>query len=77
MNKERRTQATPAMTPNARIPGKCVPPQVKARVAVEQGSTFGWERYVGLEGRVIGIKTFGASAPLKGFRKSLGSSHSR
>ena len=42
-----------------------LPPDVKARVAVEQASTFGWERYVGESGRVIGMKTFGASAPLK------------
>ena len=40
-----------------------LPPTVKARVAVEQASTFGWERYVGESGRVIGMKTFGASAP--------------
>src|SRR5690242_16624414 len=42
-----------------------LPPSVKARIAVEQASTFGWERYVGSEGRVIGMRTFGASAPLK------------
>ena len=36
-----------------------LPPQVTARVAVEQGSTLGWERYVGPSGRVIGMKTFG------------------
>jgi transketolase len=42
-----------------------LPPNVKARVAVEQGSTLGWDRYVGAEGRVIGMHTFGASAPLK------------
>src|SRR4029079_13406441 len=34
-----------------------LPPDVKARVAVEQASTFGWERYVGLSGRIIGMKT--------------------
>jgi len=51
----------------------CVlPPHVKARVAVEQASTFGWERYVGLEGRVIGMKTFGASAPLKELQLKFG-----
>ena len=49
-----------------------LPPQVKARVAVEQASTFGWERYVGLEGRIIGMKTFGASAPLKELQKRFG-----
>src|SRR5207253_4563514 len=37
-----------------------LPPNVTARVAVEQASTFGWERYVGITGRVIGMKTFGA-----------------
>ncbi len=49
-----------------------LPPNVKARVAVEQASTFGWERYVGTEGRVIGMKTFGASAPLKELQKKFG-----
>ena len=49
-----------------------LPPSVKARVAVEQGSTFGWERYVGLSGRIIGMKTFGASAPLKELQKKFG-----
>src|SRR5262249_3762834 len=43
-----------------------LPPALTARVAVEQASTFGWERYVGRRsGRIIGMKTFGASAPLK------------
>ncbi len=49
-----------------------LPPSVKARVAIEQASTFGWERYVGTEGRVIGMKTFGASAPLKELQKKFG-----
>ena len=49
-----------------------LPPSAKARVAVEQASTFGWERYVGSEGRVIGMKTFGASAPLKELQKKFG-----
>src|SRR5271154_7240861 len=49
-----------------------LPPGVKARVAVEQASTFGWERYVGTEGRIIGMKTFGASAPLKELQKKFG-----
>jgi transketolase len=49
-----------------------LPPGVKARIAVEQASTFGWERYVGTEGRVIGMKTFGASAPLKELQKKFG-----
>ena len=49
-----------------------LPPSVTARVAVEQGSTFGWERYVGLSGRMIGMKTFGASAPLKELQRKFG-----
>jgi transketolase len=44
---------------------KVLPPSVTARVAVEQASTFGWSHYVGTTGAVIGMKTFGASAPLK------------
>ncbi len=42
-----------------------LPRAVKTRLAVEQGSALGWERYVGDAGRVIGMETFGASAPLK------------
>ena len=49
-----------------------LPPAVKVRVAVEQASTFGWERYVGSSGRVIGMTTFGASAPLKALQKKFG-----
>ncbi len=49
-----------------------LPPEVKARVAVEQGATFGWERYVGESGRVIGMTTFGASAPYKDLQKHFG-----
>ena len=47
-------------------------PKITARVAIEQASTFGWERYVGTAGRVIGMKTFGASAPLKELQKKFG-----
>ena len=49
-----------------------LPPTVKARVAIEQGSTFGWERFVGPSGRMIGMKTFGASAPLKELQRKFG-----
>jgi len=49
-----------------------LPPAVKARVAIEQASAFGWERYVENEGHVIGMKTFGASAPLKELQKKFG-----
>jgi transketolase len=48
------------------------PPDVKARVAVEQASTFGWSQYVGSDGRIIGMHTFGASAPLKELQKKFG-----
>jgi len=54
-----------------------LPPSVTARVAVEQASTFGWERYVGSAGRVIGMKTFGASAPLKALQEKFGFEHDR
>lgn len=40
-----------------------MPPAVRARVAVEAGITLGWEHYVGLEGAVVGMEGFGASAP--------------
>jgi len=49
-----------------------LPPGVSARVAVEQASTFGWERYVGMAGLIIGMNTFGASAPLKELQKKFG-----
>jgi transketolase len=49
-----------------------LPPNVAARVAVEQASTFGWERYVGTSGQVVGMKTFGASAPLKELQRRFG-----
>jgi transketolase len=49
-----------------------LPPTVKARIAIEQASVLGWDRYVGAEGRVIGMKTFGASAPLKELQRKFG-----
>lgn len=49
-----------------------LPPVVTARVSVEQASTIGWDRYVGLNGRTIGMRTFGASAPLKELQKKFG-----
>ena len=51
---------------------RVLPPEVHARVAVEQASTFGWERYVGTKGRIIGMRTFGASAPLKELQTHFG-----
>src|SRR5439155_1356389 len=47
-------------------------PQVQARVAVEQASTYGWERYVGTSGQIIGMQTFGASAPLQELQRKFG-----
>ena len=49
-----------------------LPPEIKARIAVEQGSVLGWDRYVGVGGQVIGMKTFGASAPLKELQRKFG-----
>ena len=49
-----------------------LPPGITARVAVEQASPFGWERYVGMTGTVIGMRTFGASAPFKDLQKHFG-----
>ena len=49
-----------------------LPPEVKARVSVEAGSTFGWERYVGTEGAIIGMTRFGASAPAKDLFQKFG-----
>ncbi|CAO4153173.1 transketolase [Methylorubrum aminovorans] len=42
-----------------------LPPDVLARVAVEQGSVIGWDRYAGSAGAIVGMHTFGASAPIK------------
>jgi transketolase len=49
-----------------------LPSAVTARVAVEQASTLGWERYVGLHGRIIGMHTFGSSAPLQALQQKFG-----
>ena len=49
-----------------------IPPGVAARVAVEQASTMGWERYTGITGERIGMQTFGASAPLKALQQKFG-----
>ncbi len=49
-----------------------LPKSVQARVAVEQGSTLGWDRYVGPQGQIVGMHTFGASAPLKEVQRKFG-----
>jgi transketolase len=51
---------------------KVLPSAVTARVSVEQGTTFGWSRFVGPSGATIGMHTFGASAPLKELQKKFG-----
>jgi transketolase len=49
-----------------------LPPGVRARVSIEAGSPLGWERYVGLEGAIIGVNRFGASAPGEIVMRELG-----
>jgi transketolase len=49
-----------------------LPPDITARVSVEAASVFGWERYVGLQGAIIGMTTFGGSAPAKDLYKKFG-----
>jgi transketolase len=49
-----------------------LPPAVRARVSVEQASTFGWSKYVGDTGHSIGMRSFGASAPLKQLLQKFG-----
>jgi transketolase len=49
-----------------------LPKAVQARVAVEQASTLGWDRYVGPQGQIVGMHTFGASAPLKEVQRKFG-----
>ena len=49
-----------------------LPASVTARVSVEMASIFGWERYVGPKGKIIGMRSFGASAPLKALLHKFG-----
>ena len=49
-----------------------LPPNVAARVSVEQAGTLGWSRYVGASGVCLGMKTFGASAPLQQLQQKFG-----
>jgi transketolase len=51
---------------------RVLPPEVTARVSVEQASTFGWAKYVGAAGKSVGMRSFGASAPLKDLVKKFG-----
>jgi transketolase len=49
-----------------------LPPAIRARLAIEAGTSIGWRRYVGLDGRIIARREFGASAPLKDLLKQFG-----
>ena len=49
-----------------------LPPDVTARLSVEQASVFGWAKYVGANGHSIGMRSFGASAPLKDLQREFG-----
>jgi transketolase len=57
---------------NDEYKSKVLPPDVRARVAVEQAATFGWSKYVGPNGIVLGMTRFGASAPIKELQKKFG-----
>jgi len=57
---------------DSRYRDSVLPPAVQARVSIEQASTLGWERYVGSHGRMIGMHTFGSSAPLKDLQTKFG-----
>ena len=49
-----------------------LPPAITARVSIEEGSTLGWERYVGTEGAIMGMSTFGQSAPFADVEAEFG-----
>ncbi|MFO8101620.1 MAG: transketolase [Dehalococcoidia bacterium] len=49
-----------------------LPPEIRARVSIEAGTPLGWERYVGMDGIIIGVPRFGASAPMKVIYEKLG-----
>ena len=51
---------------------RVLPPEITARIGVEQAGIFGWHRYVGPTGEIVGMQTFGASAPLKELQKKFG-----
>jgi transketolase len=49
-----------------------LPPEITARVSVEEGSVIGWDRYVGMQGAKVGMHTFGSSAPIKDLMTKFG-----
>jgi transketolase len=66
------THATDAEEAAKEYREQVLPAVVTARVAVEQGVTFGWAQYVGMTGAVVGMKRFGASAPFQQLQKKFG-----
>lgn len=54
-----------------------LPPEIAARISVEQASTLGWDRYVGPHGHIIGMHTFGASAPQRDLQEKFGFTQER
>ena len=57
---------------NEKYKNTVIPKNIKTRIAIEQASSFGWERYVGQNGNILSINTFGKSAPLKDLQKYFG-----
>ena len=57
---------------SAKYKESVLPANVRARVAIEAGATMCWDKYVGFDGKVIGINTFGASAPAKKLFEKFG-----
>jgi transketolase len=55
-----------------RYQDEVLPPEIQARVSLEEASTLGWERFVGPDGAMIGMHTFGSSAPLKDVQSKFG-----
>jgi transketolase len=51
---------------------QALPPQVRARVTVEESSTYGWHRYAGTGGAILGMETFGASVPIQQVQAKFG-----
>jgi len=51
---------------------RVLPPSVKARVSIEAGVTYGWERWIGEQGIALGLDRFGASAPFQTVYQQLG-----
>jgi transketolase len=57
---------------DAKYKESVLPASVTARVSIEMAATLGWDRYVGPKGKIIGMHSFGSSAPLKDLLKKFG-----